>query len=956
MKRAHIVAFCFFFFTTCVQAEQIASRIVHFPKDKALGRLMIRDVDPNQRSAFMSGWELMDQAQGDVTVPTGKQLRLEVYRDVTDISFISELKPSDLESLSLSGTNIIDEDFVHLKDLVGLLALDLSSMQQIDGSGLVHLSNFKSLKELTCFNANIADTALEHISKIASLERLTLYMTQVDGSGLIHLKNLTSLKNLSLSKTSITDASLAHLKEMSWLEELELYDTEVGDDGLAYLKGLTSLTRLILGSIDRDSGISPITDAGLAHLSKLTRLKNLGLYRTCITDGGLKHLSGLANLETLSLNKTQITGEGFEFLNRLCPLTGLELDEIALTGAGLANLKPWSNTLENLDLTGIKLNDADLAHLRGFKALKYINLRNTPITDAGLVHIKDIMSLETLYFNGTNITDEGLMVLKDLQNLERINVTDTLVTNIGLENFKQASASRSIEANISFRLRSSEKKGLQIVKAVTPQPEAQALPLIGKPIPGFDEIKIDIDWEQTRGKMMLICFWDMEQRPSRNYIIHLSKKAQELKSKNTVVAAIQASKIDESALNEWVRKHNIPCPVGIVRGDEAEIRFAWGVRSLPWLVLTDKQHIIRAEGFGVDELDAKIEEIVPSANDAVNTSKVTGLVKDPQGQALSNVRVTELRTDQECITDSEGKFVSACVPSDNTRYFFAVHKQRKLVGAGRLPAGERHVEINLVPAKMVSGTVVDPDGKPVAGAQVAPLPMTNSHVLTNRNGQFDVGWDPKWAGPLKEFFLMARHLERDLAGGIEINEDTENVRIKLEPALRLAGVVQDPNGVLIPGAKVGLSLRRGWACGTPVEDLITDAQGRYEFRTLPQMQEYINWANAEGYWQNGIKTGIINRITDREEVGPIILKKPNLSVSGVVVDSAGKPVASCKVGVRGEGQPQRTTETGAQGKFTLEKICSGRVEIWAKLDSVLYGTVEVQAGQKNIRLVVSPIE
>jgi len=911
MKRAHIVAFCFFFFTTCVQAEQIASRIVHFPKDKAVGRLMIRDVDPNQRSAFMSGWELMDQAQGDVTVPTGKQLRLEVYRDVTDISFISELKPNDLESLSLSGTNVIDEDFVHLKDLVGLLALDLSSMQQIDGSGLVHLSNFKSLKELTCFNANIADTALEHISKIASLERLTLYLTQVDGSGLIHLKNLTSLRNLSLSKTSITDASLAHLKDMSWLEELELYDTEVGDDGLAYLKGLTSLERLILGSIDRDSGISPITDAGLAHLSKLTRLKNLGLYRTCITDGGLKHLSGLANLETLSLNKTQITGEGFEFLNKLCPLRGLELDEIALTGAGLANLKPWSNTLENLDLTGIKLNDADLAHLTGFKALKYINLRNTPITDAGLVHIKDIMSLETLYFNGTNITDEGLMVLKDLQNLERINVTDTLVTNIGLENFKQASASRSIEANISFRLRSSEKKGLQIVKAVTPQPEAQALPLIGKPIPGFDEIKIDIDWEQTRGKMMLICFWDMQQRPSRHCMMQLAKQA---------------------------------------------TRFAWGVRSLPWLILTDKQDIIRAEGFGVDELNAKIEEIVPSANDAVNTSEVTGLVKDPQGQVLSNVRVTALRTDQECITDSEGKFVSACVPSDNTRYFFAVHKQRKLVGTGRLPAGERHVEINLVPAKMVSGTVVDPDGKPVAGAQVAPLPMTNSHVLTNRNGQFDVGWDPKWAGPLKEFFLMARHLERDLAGGIEINEDTKNVRIKLEPALRLAGVVQDPNGVPIPGAKVGLSLRRGWACGTPVEDLVTDAQGRYEFRTLPQIQEYINYANAEGYWRNGITTGIINRVTDREQVGPIILKKPNLSVSGVVVDSAGKPVASCKVGVRGEGQPQRTTETGAQGKFTLEKICSGRVEIWAKLDSVLYGIVEAQAGQKNIRVVVSPIE
>ena len=505
MKRAPIVAFCFFFFTNCVQAEQIGSRIVHFPKDKAVGRLMIRNVDPGRRSVFRSGWELIDQAQGDVTVPQGKQLRLEVYRDATDISFIPELKPSDLDSLSLRSTNIVDEDFVHLKDLVGLSELDLSSMKQIDGSGLAHLSKFKSLKELTCFNANIVDSALEHISKIASLERLRLYRTQVDGSGLIHLKNLTSLKKLSLSKTYITDASLAHLKDMSWLEELELYDTEIGDDGLAYLKGLTSLERLILGSIDRKSGVSPITDAGLAHLSKLTRLKNLALYRTCITDAGLKHLSGLANLESPSLNKTEITGEGFEFLNKRSPLRALGLDEIALTGAGLANLKSWSNTLENLVLAGIKLNDADLVHLTDFKALKYISFRNTPITDAGLVHIKNIMSLETLYFNSTKITDEGLMLLKDLQNLKRINVTGTLVSSIGLENFGRASASTSIETNVSYRLRSSGQKGIQKEKIVTSQPEAWLLPLIGKPVPDFDNIKIDWDRWQTKNRMILFC-------------------------------------------------------------------------------------------------------------------------------------------------------------------------------------------------------------------------------------------------------------------------------------------------------------------------------------------------------------------------------------------------------------------------------------------------------------------
>ena len=607
MRRAIMINLCFLSFTIYVEAEQNSSRIVHFPKDRAVGRLMIREIDPNQRSRFMSGWELLDQAQGDVTIPAGKQLRLEVFRDETDISFISELQPNDLESLSLSRTNIVDEDFVHLKGLTGLLDLNLSSMKQIDGSGLAHLTHFKALKELTCFNANIADSALEHISTIASLEDLNLYMTQIDGSGLIHIKNLTSLKNLSLSKTSITDVSLAHLKDMTWLKELELYDTQIGDEGLANLKGLTSLERLILGNIEKDPGESPITDAGLAHLSGLTKLKSLDLYQTSITDVGLKHLSILANLESLSLNNTQITGEGLQFLNKNMPLRSLGLGETPLTGAGLANLKPWSNTLENLVLNGIKLNDADLAHLTDFKALKYINLRNTPITDAGLVHIEDIMSLETLYFNGTKITDDGLMALKDIPNLKRINVTGSLVTNTGLEGFKQASASKSLEANVSRIMRMSKQKGLESQKIVSEQPEPQPLPLVGKRIPDLDKLNIDINQEQASGRMMLFCFFDMEQRPSRNCVLQLSKKSNDLQAKDIVIIAIQASKIEQEALNQWIKKYNIPFSVGMVQGDEKKFSLAWSVKSLPWLILTDSMHIVKAEGFSLIELDSKIE-------------------------------------------------------------------------------------------------------------------------------------------------------------------------------------------------------------------------------------------------------------------------------------------------------------------------------------------------------------
>ena len=292
----------------------------------------------------------------------------------------------------------------------------------------------------------------------------------------------------------------------------------------------------------------------------------------------------------------------------------------------------------------------------------------------------------------------------------------------------------------------------------------------------------------------------------------------------------------------------------------------------------------------------------------------------------------------------------------NLRFFLAVHPQRELVGVGILEAGKKHVEINLVPAKMLGGTVVDSDGRPLAGAQVALLPMTSFYVLTDSKGGFDIGWSPTWARDLKEFLLMARHGGRNLAAAIEFDEDTETVHVTLEPALTLTGTVEDPNGIPIAGAKVGVSLRKGWACGTPVRPVLSDDRGHYEFKALPQKQEWIVYASANGFVERAITTGIINKVTDREDVRPITLKKPNLSVYGVVVDEAGKPVANCRVGVRGEGQPDRMTETNAEGKFTIEKICSGRIEIWAKLDSVLYGTVEARAGQKDVKLVVAPIE
>jgi len=131
-------------------------------------------------------------------------------------------------------------------------------------------------------------------------------------------------------------------------------------------------------------------------------------------------------------------------------------------------------------------------------------------------------------------------------------------------------------------------------------------PLVGKPLPDMKEIAVDHDPNQTKDKMILVCFWDMNQRPSRHRIAQLAKQAEQLNCKGVTIIAVQASKVDGNKLNEWVEKNNIPFPVGVFQGDEEKTRFAWGVRYFPWLILTDKQHVVTAEGFTLDELNEKL--------------------------------------------------------------------------------------------------------------------------------------------------------------------------------------------------------------------------------------------------------------------------------------------------------------------------------------------------------------
>lgn len=69
--------------------------------------------------------------------------------------------------------------------------------------------------------------------------------------------------------------------------------------------------------------------------------------------------------------------------------------------------------------------------------------------------------------------------------------------------------------------------------------------------------------------------------------------------------ALGAFKISFPEGTEVTHK-DIPFPVGMITDCTEKTRNTWGVRSLPWLVLTDRGRKVVAEGITLQALDSKL--------------------------------------------------------------------------------------------------------------------------------------------------------------------------------------------------------------------------------------------------------------------------------------------------------------------------------------------------------------
>ena len=145
---------------------------------------------------------------------------------------------------------------------------------------------------------------------------LTKYL---DNWPLFHFRRVKKIEVEHLDPTpQSTDQWLEQLTVVSELEELEITGSPpITEVGLAHLSRLRNLRTLTIHS-------TRVADAGLEHLARMKRLRELTIVGVPVNALGLEHISRIENLEELYLdNNHGITDAALEPLGRMNNLRAL---------------------------------------------------------------------------------------------------------------------------------------------------------------------------------------------------------------------------------------------------------------------------------------------------------------------------------------------------------------------------------------------------------------------------------------------------------------------------------------------------------------------------------------------------------------------------------------------------------------------------------------------------------
>jgi protocatechuate 3,4-dioxygenase beta subunit len=262
----------------------------------------------------------------------------------------------------------------------------------------------------------------------------------------------------------------------------------------------------------------------------------------------------------------------------------------------------------------------------------------------------------------------------------------------------------------------------------------------------------------------------------------------------------------------------------------------------------------------------------------------------------------------------------------------------------------------------ITGVVRDQDGTPIDGDNFEILPPQDWELRRYPEGRFEAyQYDNNHKTSSGKYYFFARHLQQNLFTFTEFNEDANNLNFKLEPAAILTGKIVDSYGQGIQNAKINTAIM----CpdGLKPFSLLplwvqVNNEGKFQIRAVPLGHKYILRALAKGYQENKTEVNSENIPGNNIDIGSIVLARGQFSVSGIVVDRKGKPLANTSVHCYCEKEHVTIyTKTDSKGRFKADGIFKGPVIIGATYREessghTWYGQKHSYSGKTNARIVL----
>ncbi|HSN85637.1 MAG TPA: carboxypeptidase-like regulatory domain-containing protein, partial [Thermoanaerobaculia bacterium] len=207
--------------------------------------------------------------------------------------------------------------------------------------------------------------------------------------------------------------------------------------------------------------------------------------------------------------------------------------------------------------------------------------------------------------------------------------------------------------------------------------------------------------------------------------------------------------------------------------------------------------------------------------------RVTGRVVDPQGKPIARARIWSqgrwnvIRERKAALTDEAGTFSFPAPDEGSVR----LEVQREGFGMVQREVDPKAgpIEVVLHPAAKVSGRVLSPEGKGIAGARIKYTPLylqrTQPWYTTDSEGHFEL---PEQApGEIELEVTALGYLPGEKVRiTVQAGQSVEDVELVLSPGVALAGLVLAEDGEPLFGASVVNG-------GEPSQLTKTDPEGRY---------------------------------------------------------------------------------------------------------------------------------